>query len=187
MPLPLQIAFHNLEPSEVLEALVRERAAWLDRFAGHVTSCRVVIAAPHRRHRTGNLYLVRIDLALPGGTIAVNRGRSRDNASKEADVAVRNAFDDARRQLEDHVRRRRGAVKAHEVGPQARVLRLFPGEGYGFLETPDGREIYFHRRSVLRDAFDRLQVGAEVAFTEEEGKEGPQASTVRPVGRHNHL
>jgi cold shock CspA family protein len=100
---------------------------------------------------------------------------------------MRDAFDTARRKLEDYVRRRRQAVKAHEVPPHGRVSRLFPQEDYGFIETPDGREIYFHRHSVLHDAFERLQVGAEVTFAEEEGKKGPQASTVRLVGRHHHL
>jgi cold shock CspA family protein len=52
---------------------------------------------------------------------------------------------------------------------------------------PGAREIYFHRDSVLHDAFDRLAIGTEVTFVEEEGKKGPQASTVKPVGRHHHL
>ncbi len=83
--------------------------------------------------------------------------------------------------------RRRGAVKALERAPHAWVSKLFPEEGYGFLETPDGREVYFHRRSVLHERFDRLEVGTEATFVEEEGKRGPQASTVKPVGRHHHL
>lgn len=64
---------------------------------------------------------------------------------------------------------------------------LNPQEGYGFLETPDGREIYFHRHSVLHGHFDDLQVGTEVTFVEEAGKKGAQASTVAIVGRHHHL
>jgi cold shock CspA family protein len=92
------------------------------------------------------------------------------------------------RQLEDYVRRQRGDVKAHELAPLARVSQLFPQEGYDFLATPDGREIYFHRHIVLHDGFDRLAIGTEVTFVEEEeGKKGPQASTVRPVGRRRHL
>jgi cold shock CspA family protein len=67
------------------------------------------------------------------------------------------------------------------------VSKLFPDEGYGFIGTPDGREVYFHRDSVLHGGFDHLRIGTEVAFVEEEGKKGPQASTVKPVGRHHHL
>ena len=58
-----------------------------------------------------------------------------------------------------------------------------PEEGYGFLKTGDGREIYFHRNSVLDDAFARLKPGARVAFSEEMGDKGPQASTVKLLGK----
>jgi cold shock CspA family protein len=49
------------------------------------------------------------------------------------------------------------------------------------------RRIYFHRNSVIDGGFDRLAVGAHVAFTEEEGDKGPQASTVRRLGKHGGL
>jgi cold shock CspA family protein len=63
------------------------------------------------------------------------------------------------------------------------VARLFPEEGYGFLRTPEGREIYFNARSVLKNGFPRLRVGSLVRFVEEAGEEGPQASTVTPLRR----
>jgi cold shock CspA family protein len=56
-------------------------------------------------------------------------------------------------------------------------------EDYGFLETPDGREVYFHKNSVLHNGFEQLKVGTEVYYAEEQGEKGPQASTVRVVGR----
>jgi cold shock CspA family protein len=187
MQLPLQISFRHMEHSDAIEAVVREKAAALDTFAEHIMSCRVVVELAGKHHLHGNLYEVRIDLTLPGGEITVTREPSQHTAYRDIQVALRDAFDSARRQLEDYVRRQRGDVKAHELAPHARVSQLFPKEGYGFLATPDGREIYFHRHSVLHDGFDRLEVGTEVAFVEEEGKKGPQASTVRPVGRHHHL
>jgi cold shock CspA family protein len=61
----------------------------------------------------------------------------------------------------------------------ALVSKLLPEEGFGFLATPDGREIYFHQRSVLHGGFRRLKVGSEVTFVEEQGERGAQASTVR--------
>jgi cold shock CspA family protein len=61
------------------------------------------------------------------------------------------------------------------------VVRIFPKDGYGFLATADGREIFFHQRSVLRGGFGRLRVGSAVRFVEEAGEEGPQASTVVQV------
>jgi len=150
-------------------------------------SCRVVVEPAGKHHQHGNLYEVRIDLTVPGEEIVVTREPSQHIEYRDIQVALRDAFDSARRQLEDYVRRQRRVVKAHETAPHARVSKFFPDEGYGFLQTPDGREIYFHRDSVLHDAFERLEIGTEVTFVEEEGKKGPQASTVRRVGRHHHL
>jgi len=84
----------------------------------------------------------------------------------------------ARRRLEDYARQRNQRVKFHESPPHGHITRLDYGKGYGFIETPDGREIYFHRNSVLEANFDRLEVGDPVRFHEETGEEGPQASTV---------
>lgn len=187
MELPLQIAFRNLEHSSVIEEMVREKAAKLEEFAERIMGCRVVIEVPHRHHERGNQYQVRIDITVPGGEIVVNREPPLHVEYRDLGVALRDAFDAARRQLEDYVRRQRGLIKAHEVAPHGRVSQMFPEQGYGFLETPDGREIYFHRHSVLDGGFDRLEVGTEVTFAEEEGDKGPQASTVKPVGRHHHL
>jgi ribosomal subunit interface protein len=183
----LQIAFHNLDCSEAVKGLIEEKVAWLEKFHDRITSCRVVIEAPHRHHRQGNQYLVRIDLAVPGGEIVVNRDASQNTEYRDLNVAIRDAFDSARRQLEQHLRRMRREVKSRETPPHAQVCRLLAHEGYGFLLTADGREVYFHRHAVLNGGFDHLQVGDEVAFVEETGDKGPQASTVRPLGRHNHV
>jgi cold shock CspA family protein/ribosome-associated translation inhibitor RaiA len=187
MRVPPQIAFHNMPRSEPIEATVREKLAKLESFCDQVMGCRVVVEVPHRHHHYGNMYQVRIDLTVPGEEIVVNREASEHTAYRDLNVALRDSFDAARRQLEDYVRRRRGLVKAHEAPPHARVIRLYPEEGYGFLGAPDGREVYFHRNGVLHDRFKDLEVGTEVTFVEEPGEKGPQASTVRVVGRHGHL
>jgi cold shock CspA family protein len=187
MQLPLQITFRHLERSEAIEAMVREKAAHLDEFASDVRSCRVVIEPAGKHHEHGNLYEVHVDLALPGEEIAITREPSAHVEYKQIEVALRDAFDAARRKLEDYVRRRRRDVKVHEVPPHGRVSQLFPNADYGFIKTSDGRDVYFHRHSVVHDAFNRLEVGTEVSFAEEAGKKGPQASTVRIVGRHHHL
>ena len=101
---------------------------------------------------------------------------------KDLRQAVADAFHSAGRRLQDLVRRQRREVKSHAMRV-ARVVDLFADRGFGFLETPDGRRIYFHRNSVLNDAFARLSPGMRVVFAEEEGEQGPQASTVRLVSR----
>ena len=83
------------------------------------------------------------------------------------------AFKEARRQLQDYVRQMRGDVKAHETQPGGVVTKLFPEEGYGFIQTPDGREVYFHANSVVDTAFDDIGLGSEVRFIEEAGEKGP--------------
>jgi cold shock CspA family protein/ribosome-associated translation inhibitor RaiA len=187
MQTPLQIAFHNLKHSAAVEDTIRDKVDWLEEFCDRITGCRVVVEVPHQHHQRGNLYQVRIDLTVPGEEIAVNREPAEHTAYRDLDSALRDAFDTARRLLEDYVRRMRGDVKTHEPLPHGRVVRLFPEEDYGFLQTPDGREIFFHRHSVLDDGFDRLAVGTEVAFAEEAGRKGPQASTVRIAGHHHHV
>ena len=77
-------------------------------------------------------------------------------------------------------------VKSRSGPSHGRVVELFKDDGYGFVETSDGWEYYFHRNSVLHDGFDRLEIGTEVRFAEEEGEKGPQASTVEIVGPRRH-
>jgi cold shock CspA family protein/ribosome-associated translation inhibitor RaiA len=184
MELPLQITFHHMKGSPEIEAIVREKAEKLDKYADHIMSCRVVIDTPHLHHKKGNQYQVRIDLKLAGNEIAINREPPDHAKDEDIRVALRDAFDSARRQLEDVVRNQRGFIKSHEAPPHAKISKLFPKEGYGFIEAADGTEIYFHRNSVLNDGFDRLKVGNEVTFARTDGEKGPQASTVKPVGRH---
>lgn len=98
-------------------------------------------------------------------------------------VAIRAAFTAAQRRLRRYARRQRGAVKTPEAPPHGVVSTLFPAEGYGFLTTNDGREIYFHQNSVRDQKFSHLAIGSEVRFVEEAGEKGPQPSPVSPVGR----
>ncbi len=185
MRLPVQITFRKMAPSSAVESHIRERIADLDRFFGRITACRVVVEASSRRRRQGDLYHVAIDLTVPGREIVIGRDPSARHAHEDILVAVRDAFDAARRQLEDHVRIARGDVKAHETPSHGRIVRLFPD--YGFIRVSDGSEIYMHRNSVVGDAFDRLEEGDEVRFVihEGEGELGPQASTVVPIGKHH--
>jgi ribosomal subunit interface protein len=107
MEIPMQITFHGLAHSPALEAAIRERAAKLDRFHHHVMSCRAVVEEVARHKNQGKEFAVRLDIKVAGGEVAVNRERNED-----AFVAVRDAFDAARRQLEDLARRQRGDVKS---------------------------------------------------------------------------
>ncbi len=101
------------------------------------------------------------------------------------DFALNDAFKRARRQLQDQVRKLQGQVKQHDGQPIGTVSELDPLGEFGFIETGDGREIYFHHNSVLNDEFAKLSVGSRVTFAEEIGDKGPQASTVKLMGKHS--
>ncbi|MGC2199561.1 MAG: HPF/RaiA family ribosome-associated protein [Stellaceae bacterium] len=187
MQQPLQITFRHMETSDALAARIRQRAEELEHFFDGIISCRVVVECRHPRQQQGNLFRVHVDLKVPGREIVVGRDPEAHHAHADAHVAVRDAFDAARRLLEDYVRDRRGAVKLHAVPDHGRVARLLPAQNCGFILSADGNEIYFHRNSVANGGFDKLAIGDEVRFVAQhsESTEGPQASTVVPLGKHH--
>jgi len=199
MILPIQITFRNMEPSPEAEEWIRSEAAKLDEFYNRIMGCRVVVELPSRHRKFGSRYHVRIDLTVPGGELAVKRephlrssilqiGERKIEKHLEVQAphrelrqAINDAFKEMGRRLQDYAKRQRREVKTHEPAPLGRVIRLFPEEGYGFLEAPGGREVYFHRNSVLNGGFDHVKLGMAVRFAEEQGEKGPQASSVRPL------
>jgi cold shock CspA family protein/ribosome-associated translation inhibitor RaiA len=185
MQTPLEVDFQGLPRTPQIEGAIEKHVAQLEERYGRVTRCRVALRAPGGHHQNGGLYEVSIQIALPNGR-DVNIGRTAPADERHADLsfAINDAFKRARRRLRDHVRRLQGAVKQHDGPPTATVTRLDPSGEFGFLETGDGREIYFHRNSVLDAGFSRLAVGARVTFAEEPGEKGPQASTVKVLGKH---
>jgi len=185
MQLPLQITFRHLESSEALENNIRERAAELDQFYDQIMSCRVVVESSHKHHHQGRLYQVHIDVTVPGKELVASRGPDQHHAHEDAYVAIRDAFNAIRHQLENHARKQRGHVKSHETPAHGKVDELVANENYGRILTDDGRDIYFHRNSLLNANFDSLKIGIEVRFSEETGEHGPQASSVNVIGKHH--
>lgn len=180
MQVPLQITFRNMEQSDAVEADVRKRVDKLTRHHPDMLSCRVVVEAPLRHRQQGGLFKVRIDITCPEGKLEVNRDPdAKHHAHEDVYVALRDAFLAADRKLEGYICRRKGEVKVHEEMPQGRITHLSPMEDYGMITTSGDREIYFHRNSVLNANFDKLTIGTVVRFHEEQGDQGPQASTVK--------
>jgi ribosome-associated translation inhibitor RaiA/cold shock CspA family protein len=183
MHVPLEVHFHNLERSPAVEAAIKKRVEKLEEFADDIESCRVTVEAAHKHHRQGNLFAVRVSIRIAGSEIVVSRDPGADHSHEDVHVALRDAFDAARRQLQDRVRVRRGDAKSHVAPKHGKIASL--DADHGRIETPDGREIYFHRNSVLNGGFDQLALGADVRFSEEAGDRGPQASSVHVVGKHH--
>jgi len=181
-----EIDFQGLKATPAIEAAIGERVAELEDRWGRITACRVTIKAPSQHHRASGLYEIHIHLSLPDGR-EVNVARTPTADERHADVtfALNDAFKHARRQLQDRVRRVQGQVKHHEAAAIGKVVRVDPAGEFGFLESSDGQEIYFHRNSVLDGGFIRLREGSRVTYTEEMGEKGAQASTVRLLGKHS--
>lgn len=186
MQVPLEVTFRGLDPSEAVEAEIRKHVDSLEHFFDRITSCHVTLTLPHRHQRQGKLFEVKIILNVPQRELVVSRNPEEDQTHTDAHIAIRDAFRAMRRKLEDYAREIRGEVKTHTSPPHGKVSELFPLEDYGFIKTPDGRRFYFHRNAVLDGRFDDLDLETEVSFAEELGDKGPQASTVRLVGRHHH-
>ncbi len=184
MQVPVEIVFQNCQPSTALRAEIEQQVARLEKFGNRLTSCRVVVRAPETRHRRGDAYRIELRIALPQRRdIVVNHTHGDEPENEHALVAVSKAFAAAQRQIEDAMREMRGDVKQHQPPDHGHIARFIAGEDCGFIETADGRELYFHRNAVLNNGFDKLAVGDEVRFVENSGDKGPQASSVRPASR----
>lgn len=183
MQVPLEIAFHNCQKSEALEQKVRERVEKLHRYFDRIISCRVVFEVPHRSQAHPLGYHMRIEVHVPDKELVVSHGPSAPEDRFKPGVVVREAFDAMERQLEEHSRKRRGEVKTLNQPLQGRVLRRF--DNHGFIATTDGREIYFHRNALVDGEFDRLEADqpVELELMEGESPMGPQATTVKTIGR----
>jgi cold shock CspA family protein/ribosome-associated translation inhibitor RaiA len=196
------ITFRRVERTAALEADVIAHLRKLEAYYNGIMACRVLVEYVQRHHGSGNRYHVRIDLTVPGEEIVVaheaslrataqdldaervTRMAESDPERKHARVAVREAFDIARRRLQDYARRQRGTVKTAATQARGRVSQLFPIDEYGYIEAEDGHEVYFQKSSVLKDGFDRLAIDRAVSFVEEPGEKGPQASTVKLLHPH---
>lgn len=108
MKQPLQVQFIGLPFSEAVDTAVREKAAKLDRFRPDLMACRVSIELLDKHKHNGRHYAVRIDVSVPGGELCVDRVKDED-----VYVALREAFDDIRRQVQDSTRIVQGQVKHH--------------------------------------------------------------------------
>ena len=183
MDTPLELAFHNVDASPAVERQIRKRVERMHRRFGRINSCRVVVEAPHRSQANPLAFHVRIEARVPGRELVVSRDPGRHGAHFDPYVMVRDAFDAMERRLEQHSQEVRGEVKTHHQPLQGRVLRTFAD--YGFVGTTDGREIYFHRNAVVDARFEDLEDGAavELSLVDGESPMGPQATTVRPIGR----
>lgn len=183
MTVPVEIAWHNMDSATDVEDRVRQRAARLQRMLDRITHISVVVEASHRRHHKGNQYEVRLDVGVPGGSLAVDRHPGNDNAHFDVLVTVRDAFDAMERQLKRWIERHGGRPVVHEAPLQGRISDFDADAGSGRIATTDGRLVYFHRNAVVTGDFDEMSVGDPVELVVDPGEDaaGAHASTVRSI------
>ena len=177
-----QIVFEHMDSSDAVRQRVMQELADLERIYGRITAARVSMSPPPREHRKGYLWRTNIHLVLPGGReVAVSNNPHSGQPEDDIYSSIEGAFAVARRQLQDKVRLMEGDVKSHNLGVEqiGQVIRLFPEDGYGFIVTPSGHEVWFSQRKVKHNEFRNMQIGTRVYFEEELGDKGPLATTVR--------
>ncbi len=175
MQVPLQITFHDVTHSDALENHIREKAHKLEQFYSALIACKVVVDQPGMHQHKGKPFNIRIDLTVPGSEIVIDRQQDED-----VYVALRDAFDAAKRKLDDYGRKQRMDIKAHEPVMTGKVARLIPEESYGFITGLNGQEYYFSTANLAHGSMDQLSEGTEVHFLEDAGSEGLQARRVTP-------
>jgi cold shock CspA family protein/ribosome-associated translation inhibitor RaiA len=187
MQVPLEVAFHNIEPSDRAEREIRDRVADLEKIYGRLTSCRVRVDQRAKNNNDTIPPVVHIELGIPGHKdIVVSHEPDhlmRKYQHPDLHKAINEAFRIAERCLVNIKERRDGRTKQphHDAPNQAlgTVAEIDPNGDFGFLLTKEGGMLYFHRNSVLSASFDDLRRGQEVYYVEDIGDTGPVASKVR--------
>lgn len=178
MKQPMELRFLGMEPSAAVEAAARDKVAKLDQFCRDLMACRVTIELLHKHKHQGRPFAVRVDVTLPGRELSVDRVQHED-----VYVALRDAFDDMKRQLEDVVRRVRRQEKAHPSLLHGQVVRFDDADRCGFIRAADGNEYWFGPENVAGTPFEHIELGTEVQFIPEVAAEGRQAKRVS-LGKH---
>lgn len=176
MELPLEITIRDIENTDAIDAKIRKKAEKLHQFYDRIIYCRVVVESPQKNKHQGKQFQVNIELDVPGKVLVVNRHSHRN---EDLYIAIRDSFNAMKRQLEDYVHKLRGDKKNHPPQLTGKVVRLFVD--YGFIETSDGNEYYFHETNVLQNTFSELNVGTTVHFFENNAGDSLQAHQVSAI------
>lgn len=189
MDRPLEIAFHNMPSSPTLEGEIRAQVAKLEGRHRHLIGCRVSLEPQHQQHQRGTVMDVHILLSVPGHDLAITHEPSRarhKSPGSDARAAIRDAFQAAERRLRDLKEVRSAPETAAAPNGSAlsgRITQLRPDADHGFLLTPIGTQLLFHRDSVTNGRLDDLREGMTVHYVEAEGDAGPVAIKVRLAER----
>lgn len=179
---PVQITIRDIPNTPAIENHIRKKALKLEQFYQRINSCRIVITIPQKHKHQGKLYCVHIDLKVPGKELVVNKKLSED-----VYIAIRDAFSALVRQLENYARKQRGNIKTHDNVNRGYIKRLLSDNGYGFIQSVDGREHYFSSTNVAYPNFLQLEVGDLVEFISVPASDGVQAHRITKEGHFDGM
>lgn len=60
------------------------------------------------------------------------------------------------------------------------TIKRLTDKGFGFIDTGDGKDVFFHVSGLVGVTFDELREGQPVEFEMGEGPKGPRAENVKP-------
>jgi len=185
MQAPFKITFRNVRKTPDIVALIGEQAAKLELICNSIVNCQMAVEGPQQHPRSGNPFRVRIGVTVPPEHEVLVIQEGGEGNLEQLPKVLRGAFSAMRRQLRKLTEKQRKQLDAPPPGQEAPgfVSLLLRKEGYGFIKSLDGRDIYFHRNTLLEGEFDRLGIGTGVCWAEGRGEKVPQASSVRIVSK----
>ncbi len=107
MQRPVQITFHEVDPSDAMEQLVREKVAHLEEHGSMIIGCRVSVNNVARSKTSLRSFEIVAHVELPGDDL-IERVEGEDPYG-----AIREAFRVLSRRLTSEKEKRHGDVKTH--------------------------------------------------------------------------
>ena len=192
MQVPVEIAFHNIEPADWARKSIQDHIERLERIYGRITTCRVRVDQRNRNARETIPPVVHIEIAVPGHPDLVVSHDPSFLQKRFQSPDLHNAINEAFRIAETRLSKFKDKRADHESQGVHEAANLFlgqvveitPDEDFGFLMSKEGGLLYFHRNSVLVGNFDDLRRGDDVTYIEAMGDTGPIATKVRVARRH---
>ena len=183
---PVQIVFQKMRPSKAVQDDIKTRAYKLMRYCNRIMHCHVLVEIINRHHHQGKLFHICVDVHIPNMQLVVSRSSAENHAHEDVYVALRDAFDALGRQLKNYTLKQKGKQKHHDIVPHGRIVQILTAANHGFIESSDGRSLYFNNNSVVDGSFNKMTIGDEVRFVEAANRRGtPRASTVKLIKKHH--
>lgn len=179
-----EVTYLGVEKTAALDKLISKEIAKLEKICDYIISINVAVESYSRRHRTGNYYRIRINLRIPPKhEMVVKRTSGTEGQLEPLPAVIRKTFEAAGRQLETLVEKQRKEIKAHNKKEvMALVDNIFRAEGYGYLRSLGGQQVYFHKNSC-HDDWEKIEPGMNVRYISQEGEKGLQASSVEIIDK----